>query len=99
VFQISSPVQPGNSGGPLFEDSGNLVGVVVSTLNAKLFLEHADTIPQNVNFAIKSDYLINLVSMIPEGELILKRDGTLAGEPLEEQVEALAPYIVTVCAK
>jgi serine protease Do len=53
-LQISTPVQPGNSGGPLLDASGNLVGVVAAKLNAlKVMLATDGDIPQNVNFAIK----------------------------------------------
>jgi S1-C subfamily serine protease len=59
------PVQPGNSGGPLFDDSGVLLGLVVSGLNARYLLERTGTLPQNVNFAIKVDYLINALRSVP----------------------------------
>jgi S1-C subfamily serine protease len=52
-FQISAPVQPGNSGGPLLDGSGNVVGVVVSKLNAQRVARATGDIPQNVNFAVK----------------------------------------------
>ena len=52
-FQITAPVQPGNSGGPLLDESGNVIGVVVSRLNALGVARATGTIPQNVNFAIK----------------------------------------------
>lgn len=51
-YQISAPVQPGNSGGPLFDDKGNLVGII----NAK----HSDA--ENVSYAVKSGYLLNLIN-------------------------------------
>jgi uncharacterized protein len=51
-IQISAPVQPGNSGGPLLDTSGNVVGVVVSKLNAQKIADATGDIPQNVNFAI-----------------------------------------------
>jgi S1-C subfamily serine protease/lipoprotein NlpI len=54
-LEISAPIQPGNSGGPLLDFSGNVVGVVVSTLNASAMLKNTGSIPQNVNFAIKSN--------------------------------------------
>ncbi|MCK0196888.1 serine protease [Ancylobacter sp. 6x-1] len=53
-LQISAPVQPGNSGGPLLDESGNVVGVVVAKINAVAVAAATDDIPQNVNFAIKS---------------------------------------------
>ena len=52
-LQISAPVQPGNSGGPLLDLSGNVVGVVVSKLDAIRVASATGDIPQNVNFAIK----------------------------------------------
>ena len=51
-IQISAPVQPGNSGGPLLDSSGNVAGVVVSKLDAMKFAQLTGDIPQNVNFAI-----------------------------------------------
>ncbi len=60
-FQISAPVQPGNSGGPLLDRQGNVLGVVVSKLNAANIAARTGDIPQNVNFAVKGteavDYL------------------------------------------
>jgi S1-C subfamily serine protease/tetratricopeptide (TPR) repeat protein len=52
-LQISAPVQPGNSGGPLLDSSGDVVGVVVATMNALAVLKITGSVPQNVNFAIK----------------------------------------------
>ena len=57
VIQISAPIQPGNSGGPLALADGRIVGVVVATLNYRLTLKESGSLPQNVNFAVKSDYL------------------------------------------
>lgn len=51
-LQVSAPVQPGNSGGPLLDHSGLLVGVIVAKLNAAAVFEITGDIPQNVNFAI-----------------------------------------------
>lgn len=98
VFQISNPVQPGNSGGPLFDGSGSLIGIVVGKLSDIYTIKVHGAIPQNVNFAIKSDYLINLISMLPKAEFVLDRKGRLSGLKLQEQVEALIPYVVTVYA-
>ena len=53
-LQITAPVQPGNSGGPLLDLSGNVVGVVVGKLNAIKVAKATGDIPQNVNFAISA---------------------------------------------
>ncbi len=53
-IQISAPVQPGNSGGPLLDLSGNVIGVVSSKLDAMKALLATGDFPQNVNFAIKA---------------------------------------------
>ena len=54
LLQMSTPVQPGSSGGALLDASGNVVGVVVTKLNAKVVAEETGDIPQNVNFAVKA---------------------------------------------
>ena len=54
-LQISAPVQPGNSGGPLLDSSGHLVGIVTSKLNAAFVGRVTGDIPQNVNFALKAE--------------------------------------------
>ncbi len=98
LLQISNPVQPGNSGGPLFNSRGEIVGVVIATLNVKYFYEKLDIIPQNVNFAIKVDYLKNIVSMLPEGDEIIHRKSSLTNDSLEDQVKKIVPFIVTIKA-
>jgi SOS response associated peptidase (SRAP)/Trypsin-like peptidase domain len=60
-LQISAPVQPGNSGGPLLDLYGNVVGVVVAKLNAGQLSQLINDIPQNVNFAIKASVAISFL--------------------------------------
>jgi S1-C subfamily serine protease len=50
--QISAPVQPGNSGGPVFDTSGHVIGVVVAKLDALRVAQFTGDVPQNVNFAV-----------------------------------------------
>ena len=57
LVQISAPVQTGNSGGPVVDSAGNVVGVVVSKLNALRSAKLTGDIPQNVNFAINVNVL------------------------------------------
>ncbi len=55
LMQISVPIQPGNSGGPLANHKGEVVGLIVSTINGSALLKQSDIMAQNINFAIKSD--------------------------------------------
>ena len=52
-FQISVPVQPGNSGGALVDERGNVVGVVSAKLSARAALASSGALPENVNYAVK----------------------------------------------
>ena len=54
LIQITAPVQPGNSGGPVLDAAGNVVGVVVAKLDAIRIARSTGDIPQNVNFAISA---------------------------------------------
>ena len=54
LMQISAPIQKGNSGGPVLDSAGNIVGVVVSKLNALKVARATGDIPQNVNFAVSA---------------------------------------------
>jgi len=65
-FQISVPVQPGNSGGALVDERGNVVGVVTAQLNQETALASSGTLAQNVNYAVKSSYLLGFLEAIPD---------------------------------
>lgn len=66
TFQFDATIQPGSSGSPLLDPEGHVLGVVVASLNASYLYKKIETLPQNVNFAIKSDYLLNLLAMLPD---------------------------------
>lgn len=55
-FQFSAPIQPGTSGGPIISESGQVLGVAVSTLNSKYLIEKG-ILPQNVNFGLDAKYV------------------------------------------
>lgn len=63
LLQTSAPTQPGNSGGPLLDMSGTVVGVVEGQLNALLMMKAISDVPQNVNFAIQTPIVINFLSI------------------------------------
>jgi S1-C subfamily serine protease len=71
-FQISVPVQPGNSGGALVDEHGNVVGVVSGKLSAKATLSTSGSLPENVNYAVKSSFLLGFLESLPEVAAKLK---------------------------
>lgn len=76
LLQTSTPVQPGNSGGPLLDEHGQAVGVVVSRKNGD-----ADSPLQNVNYALKIAYVRSLLSELPDlgGYRPLKASASIPG--------------------
>jgi S1-C subfamily serine protease len=71
-LQMTVPVQPGNSGGPLLDLEGRVVGVVVGKLNALKIASVTGDIPQNVNFAIKAGVVRSFLDA--SGVVIAHRD-------------------------
>lgn len=88
-YQTSVPIQPGNSGGPLFDAKGNLVGIIVSSLNDDLFKS------QNVNYAIKATYLNNLVDQINNFPGLSEKN-TLTNLPITSIIKTLSPFVVLI---
>jgi S1-C subfamily serine protease len=80
-FQISVPIQPGNSGGPLFNEQGEVVGITTSSLDAGLARDAMGATPQNVNYAVKSAFIRNLMPTIPEIMLANKGIVVVPNEP------------------
>ncbi len=75
-FQISAPVQPGNSGGALIDDRGNIVGIVSAKLDTATALAATGALPENVNYAIKSSLLLSFLESVPEVAAKMKEPGT-----------------------
>lgn len=92
VYQISVPIQPGNSGGPLFDHAGNLVGITSSGLNREYYKS------ENVNYAIKSQYLISLVEALPQ-HVELQQNADISSLPLTEKIKVLQPYTILIRVK
>jgi S1-C subfamily serine protease len=64
--------QPGNSGGALVDERGNVVGVVSAKLDAAAALSASGALPENVNYAVKSGYLLSFLESVPEVSAKLK---------------------------
>ncbi len=75
-FQISVPLQPGNSGGALVDERGNVVGVVAAKLSAAAAVATSGALPENVNYAIKSSLLLSFLESVPEVASKLKEPST-----------------------
>jgi S1-C subfamily serine protease len=85
TYQITAPIQPGNSGAPLFDKKGNLIGIV----NAK----HKNT--DNVGYAIKLIYLDNIIQSIPiKASKPIKNEFNLTGLP--DMVKTFKNYIYII---
>jgi S1-C subfamily serine protease len=94
-LQISAPVQSGNSGGPLLDQNGNLVGVVSSKLNALKIAAQGGDLPQNVNFAIKAAILATFL----DSNRITFQTATTTTKPLEpadlaDLAKAISGFVV-----
>ena len=75
-FQISFPVQPGNSGGALVDERGNVVGVVAAKLNVAAAVATSGALPENVNYAVKSSFLLGFLESVPDVSAKLKEPET-----------------------
>ena len=89
-YQITAPIQGGNSGGPLFDDKGNLIGINAAKLNTK--------IADNVGYSIKSNYVLNLIDILPKS-IDLPSSNKLANLPLTEQIKEISKYVVLIKVK
>ena len=61
LMQITAPVQPGNSGGPLVDGRGAVIGIIVSKLNSLRVARATGSLPENINFAVKADLVRSLL--------------------------------------
>ena len=94
-FQISVPVQPGNSGGALVDERGNVVGIVSAKLNAAAALASSGVLPENVNYAVKSSFLLSFLESVPDVAKKLKEPST-ADRKFEDVVKQAQAATVLV---
>lgn len=81
TYQISAPIQPGNSGGPMFDRYGNVVGIVNAGIPGA----------ENVGYAIKASYLCNLIESVVSNAII-PYNNTISTKSLPEKVKVLKNY-------
>jgi len=97
-FQISVPVQPGNSGGPLVNSSGHVVGVVTMRLGDMRTLQASGALPQNVNYALKGSLLTALLEGVPELAGQLNPTGASNGWKFEDIVSTVQDAVgIVLC--
>jgi hypothetical protein len=94
-FQISLPVQPGNSGGALVDARGNVVGIVAAKLDASAALAATGSLPENVNYAVKSSLLLSFLESVPAVDAKLKAPNT-KDEAFEDVVKSAQEAAVLV---
>jgi len=92
MYQISTPIQPGNSGGPLFNSNGNVVGIVSATLNRENYNS------ENVNYAIKSNILKNLIDSSPE-KITIKELSIEDKSTISDKIKSYQSFIPMVLIK
>jgi len=90
TYQITAPIQAGNSGGPLFDDKANFIGIN----SAKIRNDIAD----NVGYSIKTSYILNLIDILPKS-IDLPSNKKLASLPLVKQIKEITKYVVLVKVK
>ncbi len=88
AYQISAPVQPGNSGGPLFNKTGNLIGIIKSKYRGA----------ENVSYALKIAYLKNLIDQLPITPA-LNKTHSLPKSSLSGQVQVLNKFVYIIESK
>lgn len=84
-YQISAPIQAGNSGGPLFDKDGNIIGVV----------QAKHTLAENAGYAIKASYIRNLIELLPT-PIVLPQNNLLKGKTLPQQVELASKAVCII---
>ncbi|HZM01622.1 MAG TPA: trypsin-like peptidase domain-containing protein [Candidatus Saccharimonadales bacterium] len=96
-FQISVPVQPGNSGGPLVNQNGNVVGIVEAQLADMATLQTTGSLPQNVNYAMKSSAMSVLLESLPEVSAKVSEPNSTKGrkfDDVEKEAESAVALVL-----
>ena len=93
-WQVSVPVQPGNSGGPLFDEAGNVIGVIVAKLNAIKAAKFTGDLSQNVNYAVKSAPALQLLA--PYREKLAHERQVNPSDKVENVVEQCRESVVLI---
>ncbi len=95
-FQISVPIQPGNSGGALVDNRGNVIGVVTAKLSQKAAINTTGTIAENVNYALKSSYVLILLESLPEisDKLMDENSSEMPSDKIAEKLQNSTYFII-----
>ena len=86
-FQFTAPVQPGNSGGPILDTWGSLIGVTFARIDDMYVLQNSGTLPQNINYGIRLDVVRDLLL---ENNIRFREGRNFWFQPTQEKVAQLA---------
>lgn len=86
LYQISAPIQPGNSGGPLFNSNGNVIGIVCAKHDGA----------EGVGYAIKSSYLIYLIESSSLSGYLPKVNNLSSKKTLSEKVKSIDFFVYKI---
>ena len=95
-FQLSAEVQKGNSGGPVLAPNGEVIGVVLSKLNALSLAEKTGDLAQNVNYALKSSSLLQFLNEAGIKMEVRPLDMSQAVRPFETYRKAEASVLAVI---
>lgn len=90
-IQTTTPIQPGNSGGPLFNENGEIIGLTTAKLNETPSGANVD----NVYYSIKITYLITLYNMLPNSNSLSSKS-SLKDLPLKDQIQVIKDYVCLI---
>lgn len=96
MYQIDAAVQPGNSGGPLADDHGTIVGIVVARLNDAYVAQSTGSMPQNINYAVKKSYILAFIDNTQDVSKSIEVDAENLQITFEEAVDKIRKATILV---
>ena len=90
MYQTTTPIMPGNSGGPLFDKDGNIIAINTARMDPNSM--------ENVSYSVKTNYLLSLIETLPE-DIKIPNSRLLEGKDFPQQFKTLKKYVTLVRVK